>query len=381
MLDLELSREALARELDVLKEEAKGYSIRDLQGGGWFTRILQHALKSYAEQVDAAYFERKYPGLNRDAIVDRRVDLAQRYASLAGGMSASAYSAAVVMTLGTKGGASPITLPAALVAFTADLLFISRLQLQLAYDLSVLYGQPIDLDDPEDLLSLVKVAFGVKAGQELQNAATKLAPEAVRVGVKKVVAGSALQTLRALPVVGRYLLQRNIIKMAIPGVAVPLSAGLNYFTTGQIARVARGIFRTRAVIDEAAPRLATGVEEDQRLFLEVVWLVLRADRKTSAEEAWLLNALAGELALGDGGDEAVASFRDLVELNQDDVLARLSATPEDFKLRAYQAACVAAAVDGDFGRKEKRLLERVATTCGVEYDAAVVAALMEGYRT
>jgi uncharacterized protein (DUF697 family) len=380
MLDLAPTKEALRNQLEEAKEEARKYKISDLKSGEWFPSLIRQALRSYADKVDAAYFEEKYPGLNRDAIADRRVDLAQRYASLAGGMSASAYSAAVVMTLGTKGGASPITLPAALVAFTADLLFISRLQLQLAYDLSVLYGQPIDPDDPEDLLSLVKVAFGVKAGQELQNAATKLAPEAVRVGVKKVAAGSALQTLRALPVVGRYLLQRNIIKMAIPGVAVPLSAGLNYFTTGRIARVARGIFRTRAAIDEAAPHLATGVEEDQRLFLEVVWLVLGADRKTSAEEAWLLNALAGELALGDGGDEAVAGFRELVELNEDEVLARLSAAPEDFKVRAYQAACVAAAVDGDFDRKEKRVLERLAKTCGVDYDPKIVAALVETYR-
>jgi hypothetical protein len=144
-------------------------------------------------------------------------------------MSASAYSLAVVATLGSKGGASPITVPAAILSFTADLLFVSRLQLRLAYDLSVLYGHPVDLDDPEGLVALIKVAFGVKAGEELQNAAAKLVPEAVRQGVKQVAKGPALHALKALPVVGKLLLQRNIIKMAIPGVAIPLSTGLNYF--------------------------------------------------------------------------------------------------------------------------------------------------------
>jgi hypothetical protein len=45
--------------------------------------------------------------------VDQRIKMAARYAALEGGLSASAYSAAVVATLGSAGGASPVMLPAA----------------------------------------------------------------------------------------------------------------------------------------------------------------------------------------------------------------------------------------------------------------------------
>lgn len=114
-----------------------------------------------------------------------------------------------------------VTLPAAATTFMADLFFLSQLQLRVVHDLSVLYRQPGDLDDPEDLLALIRIAFGIKAGERLQNAVLKLAPEATRFVIKRGVTGATLQTLKALPVVGRYLLQRNIIKMAIPGVAVP----------------------------------------------------------------------------------------------------------------------------------------------------------------
>lgn len=83
-------RDEVRRELEELAEEAKQFTTADLRNGTWFSWLLRHALATYAEQVDAAWFERKYPGLNRDAIVDRRIHLAQQYAAIAGGLSASA---------------------------------------------------------------------------------------------------------------------------------------------------------------------------------------------------------------------------------------------------------------------------------------------------
>jgi len=63
------------------------------------------------------------------------------------------------------GGASPLTLPVAATTFTVDLLYVSRLQIRLAYDLAVIYRAPIDIDDAEDLYDLLRVAFGIKAGK------------------------------------------------------------------------------------------------------------------------------------------------------------------------------------------------------------------------
>jgi hypothetical protein len=374
------SAETVRGQLEKLKEQVKGYTVADLQSGSWFIDLLRRSLTQYATVVNAEYFDAKYPGLNRDAVVDRRVELAQRYAGLAGGTSAAAYSAAVVATLETAGGASAATIPAGVLAFAADLFFISRLQLRLAYDLSVLYRRPLNLEDPEDLLSLVRIAFGIKASQELQNALTKLAPEAARVGVKSVAHGATLQAMKALPVVGKYLLQRNIIKMAIPGVAIPLSAGLNYFMTGRIARAAREVFRTSAVIAEAAPHLVEGADGDPRLFLEVVALVVAIDQKTTAEEAELVNALARELMSDDAGEQAVSQFRELVAVREEDVLSKLSSSPEEFRTRVFHAACTAAAVDGKLKRRETQLLKRLAEVCGAEYDKAAIENLVQEYR-
>jgi hypothetical protein len=97
--------------------------------------------------------------------------------------------------------------------------------------------------------------------------------------------------------------------MAIPGVAIPLSTGLNYFMTGRIAKVARQVFRDGSLITELAPELTKGAGDDLLLFLQVASLMVKADGKTTAEESWLLNALADNIASMDGGAKAVASLR------------------------------------------------------------------------
>ena len=77
--------------------------------------------------------------------------MAARYAALEGGLSAGAYTAAIAATLGSLGGASPATVPAATVTVMVDVAFITRLQLRLAYDVAVLYRVPLDPSDPDDM--------------------------------------------------------------------------------------------------------------------------------------------------------------------------------------------------------------------------------------
>ncbi len=104
----------------------------------------------------------------------------------------------------------------------ADVAFISQLQLRLTYDISVLYRVPINVHDPEDLWKLIRVAFTIKSGEAANKTVTKAIPVMVRPLVKRFYSGSVLTAGRALPVVGKHLLQRNVIKIGIPLVGVPL---------------------------------------------------------------------------------------------------------------------------------------------------------------
>lgn len=362
------AEEAVKRNLEELKcQVEENLDSQSLKDGTWFVWLTQKALKTYAVEVDAGWFRRKYPSLPPDTIADRRVSLAKRYAAIAGGLNAAAYTGLIALTIGSAGGASAITGPAAVGSFGVDLLYTTRLQLTLAYDLSVLYEHPVDMEDPEDLYDLLTVAFGIRAAESLQNALTKFAPEAARLGVRAVASGSRLALLKSIPVVGKYLLQRNLIKFAIPVICVPLSAGVNFYTTGSIARQAKAIFRKRAEIRVAGESIARAVEDSPLLALRAIFLVVHSDRKVTDEEARLIQRICEVLAKNEGA-AAVEEFKQLIEVKEQDLLEDLRKAPTDCRKLTYEAARRAAMIDGVLHKRERKLLRALASACGVDYE-------------
>lgn len=358
-----------------LRSVASDMSLDDLRSGAWFAQLLRLSLRGYTRRVTPEWMREKYPSIPLEGIVDRRVRIAQNYAMLAGGLSAGAYATAVSATIGSLGGASPITLPAAVASIGADLFFTSMLQLRLAWDLAVLYGHPLDLDDPEDVFDLLRVAFGIKAGEAFHNSVAKLAPEAVRVGVKKVASGQTLTWLKALPVIGKFLLQRNLIKVAIPVVSVPMSAGINYFSTGAIARSARAVFRKRALVPEQAEAAVEEGHQAPLLALHVAYLVVRADRHVTKEEGQFVGQMARLLQEHGLDEQEIAVFRDRLDRPAEAVLADIAEVPVEDRAGLFEVACHAAAIDGKLQRREHRLLKRIAAVCEVPYERARVVAL------
>ncbi|MFJ9856974.1 hypothetical protein ACIRVN_05675 [Streptomyces albogriseolus] len=110
----------------------------------------------------------------------------------------------------------------------------------------------IDVYDPEDLWKLIRVAFTIKSGEAANKTVVKAVPMVVRPLVKKFYSGSVLTAGKALPVVGKHLLKRNVIKIGIPLVGVPLAVLLNRYTTLVAGRHARAVFRNEARIIELA---------------------------------------------------------------------------------------------------------------------------------
>ena len=355
-------------ELNQAQEFAKSTSLEDIKSGEWFVKLLDMALKKYREKVNAAYFQKKYPGLPPDAIVDRRIDLAQKYATLEGGSTAAAYTAAVAATIGSQGGASPLTIPAALTSLAVDLGYTSLLQLRLAYDISVIYGKPLDYDDPEDLYDLLVLAFGIKAGEVFSESLQKLSPEAVRILIKKTVTGSSLEWFKALPVVGKFLLQRNFIKILIPVVGIGLGAGVNYFYTGSVGKRAKMMFRLRGAIEEAADQVSLDSLEYSFLLLQTIWLVIKADKQVQQEEAWYLRYLIAGLEEIDIDGKVKQDFEAKINFDEERVMNQLRNLPPEFSAEIYNAACVASVVDGILKDNELKFLQKLAEICNCKFD-------------
>jgi hypothetical protein len=283
-------RESVEHERAELREFVKGLSPDDVKSGNWFTKLIAQALSSYTNKVDWRYFQEKYQGVPADGIVEERIKMASRYAALEGGLSAAAYSAAVAATIGSGGGASPLTLPAAAATLMLDLTYITRLQLRLAYDISVLYRVPLDPSDPDDMWKLIRVAFTIKGGEVAREGDTKSVPLVVRPLIKRFYSKGVLTAAKGLPIVGKYLLQRNVIKIGIPLVGVPVSVLLNRYTTMVAGRHARVVFRNEARMIELAEKL-TNRSQHPQLMLWVAWLVIKADNKIGDDETLLMRHL------------------------------------------------------------------------------------------
>ncbi|MFJ9966141.1 hypothetical protein [Streptomyces avermitilis] len=357
--DDDADRKVVEQERAEIREFIKGLSSDDIKSGNWFTKLSAQAMNSYTAKVDAQYFQERYAGVPADAIVDQRIKMAARYAALEGGLSAGAYSAAVVATLGSLGGASPATVPAAVATLMVDVAFITRLQLRLAYDIAVLYRVPLDLSDPEDMWKLIRVAFTIKSGEAVQKSVVKAVPAVVRPLIKRFYSGTVLTATKGLPVVGKHLLQRNVIKIGIPLVGVPLAVVLNRYTTLLAGRHALAVFRNEARVIELAENLSKRSQHPQ-LMLWVAWLVIRANRKIADDEALLMRHLVR--LVRDQHQVVDGELAHLVDIEPAEVWRRVDAEPGDLS-DILDVADRVAAVDGDVNAAERDVIAELRDRC------------------
>jgi hypothetical protein len=366
-------RSKVRHELDKLRDLAQRVSMEEVRQGEWFARLLKFSLDQYVHEVDADYFNRLYPGLSVEAMVQARIELAARYASIEGALTAGAYNGALAATLGSRGTATPVTLPAAGVSFVLDLLFMSNLQLRLAYDIAVISGVPLDLDDPEDLWRLIRVAFVIESRANRWEALSKRAPSLVGPVLLKIFNGDPAAAARTLPAMGRFLLQRHTVKFAIPGVGVPLSIAVNYWSANVAGNQAATVFRREARIMDTARRI-TGRAVDHSELLWVLWLIVKADAVVHENERLLLKHIAA--LVGDLNSElsALAGLERTIDFDLRSTVPIPDFISED-KEALYQAGVAAAAVDGSIDANELSRLKKVADHCSVPFDANAVRKL------
>jgi hypothetical protein len=360
-------------ELDRLRELAQRISLEEVRQGEWFSRLLRFSMGSYVQEVDGAYFDRLYPDLSAEDRVRARVDLAARQASVEGALTAGAYTGAVAAAFGSRGTALPVALPSAGASFVLDLLFMSSLQLRLSYDIAVILKVPLDLEDPEDLWRLIQVAFVLKEPAARWQTLGGRVPKAVRTTLEKMFTGDPAAAERSLPALGKFLLQRNVVKFAIPGIGVPLSIGVNYWSANVAGSQASTVFRREARIMETARRI-TQRDVDPSELLWVLWLIVRADTVVHENERLLLKHVSG--LVGDLNSE-LSALANLDSTLNFDLLA--TASIPNFKSQdleaLYQAGVAAAAVDGSIDANELSRLQKIADHCSVPFDAAAVRRL------
>ena len=243
-------KEEIQRKFEEAKKE-----IQDVGGwegfksGEWFLRLIHKTFQNYYEKADSEYFRQKYPGIDNAALVKKLTAIAAKQAGILGGIVGAAISADEIVglvTMGEMGIGLPANITVALSALAAEMLLLTRIQLQLVANIAKCTGVPLDPDDPEDILIIFGFAVGGGAAEMAGKAGMKIGSNLSRTIIKGTIKKETLKKIQAIArKVGIKLLQRTIIKYAAPGVSIGIGATWNYLATRAIAKIAMNHFSER----------------------------------------------------------------------------------------------------------------------------------------
>ena len=358
--------------------------------GNWFWQFLSNVLQSYSRNINLEFFQRKYHGLPAEVIAKRRIKAASNWAGLVGFISGAVISvasaAAFVETISTLTSgfmASPITLPALLITapvgvltFAGEVAILVRLQLHLAYDLFVLYGLPVNTEDPEQMQEVVSVAFGIKstevAGQAIQKFIPQFAPALLRKAMRTGGIRRRFQEWIAQRLTGefarKYLAEGALVRGIVPGIAIFSAAGWNYLSTKSIGQVLQARIRRRGLAAKRVEKLPLEGLSNPKLILQAVLGLALTNNDLSETEIIFYSKFVEKLRKI-YGDEAVNALGEVSSLDWDETVADLAdVTDTHEKTMIYEALTEVAIVEGQFQRKKIKRLISIANLYGLSFN-------------
>ncbi len=369
-------------ELEDLKKVAAAFGPARLIDGTWFNEFLHVMLSSYSEKIikegGVDYFHKKYPGLTQDAIAEKLCTLAERYAAIAGGVTG------LTASTGVLGG---FTIPVIITAIGGEILYTTRLQVRLIYDLATVYGDPIDVNDPEQLYRAFMLAYGVSAfSSNVGSVAVAAGPEVVRAQVYRLITGKtrviqdgAIKILG--PRIGNLITRKAILKVAVPVAGVAISSGWNYVSTKNMAEVGLQEFKMEARAQQAAVDLCNDARlssKDLPIIVQAVQSLITIDGSIDPRELKVYQTIVKCL---DVPRETLQEIESRVEINADLVEKQLR-TIKTVKLRKVLADLLklSAAASGTIAPAELVLLNRFLSALDVKVDLDELQAQASRYK-
>jgi uncharacterized protein (DUF697 family) len=256
----ENEKSKIRKKIDEAKQEYEELGgAAAFRRGDWLWRVIQKSFQNYWARANAEYFRNKYPTRDEPAIARKLIAVAAKNASLLGavvGATVSADEIVAIATAGEGGVGIPANIAIALAAVSAEAILLVRIQMQLVVNIAKVYGIPLDPDDPEDILTILAFALGGSAAEAAGKAGMKLGAHVVEVSAKKLLQKDALEAMeRVAARIGIRIVQRSIVKYAVPAASIGIGLGWNYLTTRAIGKAAIRHFeqRLRRLREEAAP--------------------------------------------------------------------------------------------------------------------------------
>ena len=364
----------VSTELSQAKEFAKATKIDDVKSGQWFISLISKFASTYDRNVRAEYFQKKYPGLSPDEIADILIGVTVKYATIAGGVAGAAITANQIALLSTAGAT------AALMAGSigGEMIYLARIQMRLVLDISVLYDLQLDPNDPEDILMVFGYALGIVPTELVGKGLQKVAAAGTQQAITKYVSKGTLKAFQAFGKrIGMKILQRSIIKYAVPIVSAAMGSTYNYFTTKTIGQISKSHLRSRGKVTDELRLLISKKNNYHIIFPAAILFMAYADGKFKAEEKELYKAVLSRLNLE---DYEQADFQRL--LSKEENILEAMYDIEDISIREtlIKVMALMAIYDGELALEERDLLKRAANILEVSIDIDEVEEQSKEYK-
>lgn len=372
--DDESLKSQVSKELDEAKTLAKSLDFEKVKTGEWFITLLKQVIKAYDRNAKATYFQKKYPGLAPDEIADILTSVTVRYATIAGAVTGVAASANEIVALGSGG----MTAALFVGSLGAEMLYLANIQMRLMLDMSVIYDLQLDPEDPEDILMIFGYALGVAPTEIIGKGLQVAARAGTTSTIKKVVSKGTLEALQKFAQrLGFKILQRTIIKYAVPVASAAVGSGYNYVTTKSVGQIAKLHFKNRGkVTDELRVVISRQNTYDLAIPAAAMFMA-QIDGNVSPKEKELYRAMLSRMSFE---EHIPADFNRLLS-DEQSILDAVSEI-EDVELRKtlIELLTLMAIYDGSLVNEERDFLINAAERLGVSLDIEQVEKRTKEYQ-
>lgn len=361
-------------ELEEAKKLARSLDFEQVKSGEWFIHLLQKVIQAYDRNARATYFQKKYPGLPPDEIADILTSVTVKYATIAGAIAGAAATANQIAVLSSAG----MTTALFIGSIGAEMLYLAQIQMRLVLDLSVVYDLQLDAEDPEDVLMIFGYALGVTPTEMLGKGVQVAAGAAAKGAVKKYINKGTLKALQDFARrLGFKILQRTIIKYAVPVASAAVGSSYNYATTKSVGRIARAHLKNRGKVTDELRVLVSRQNTYDLAFPVAVMYVAQVDGQFSQKERELYKAMLSRMSFD---EHTQAEFQKLIA-SEDNVLDAVACI-EDVEVRRslMETLIFMAIYDGELAEKEREFLDSVARRLNISLDMAEIERRAQDYQ-
>lgn len=370
----ETIRSQVAEGFGEAKQFAKSLNFEEVKNGEWFLELLRKVVHAYDRNARAEYFQQKYPGLPPDEIADVLISVTARYATVAGGLAGAAATASQVATLGSWG----MTASLFVGTIGAEMIYLSRIQMRLVLDLSVVYDLQLDPEDPEDVLMVFGYALGAAPTDLVGTGAQKAAGHGAEWLIKKYISKNVLKAIQDFAKkLGFKILQRTITKYAVPVASAAVGSTYNYATTRAMGKIAESHFKNRRGFTEELQNLVSRQNTYDLVFPAAAMYMAHLDGELSPKEQELYKAMLSRMSFS---EHTQAEFQRLVDDEAN--LIEAAAGIEDSELRRslMDVLVLMAVCDGELAEKEREFLVSIAGRLEVSLDVNEIEERTQAYR-